>query len=66
MCPACLRGCMSAGPDEVRLPGSIQSIGLDVLTALRSVSGYGPWLIIIIYILPLHGRRRAIDSVGRR
>ena len=28
MCPACLRGTMTAGPDEVRLPGPIQSIEL--------------------------------------
>ncbi len=33
MCPACLRGSFTAGPDEVRIPGPYQiKIGFDDCT----------------------------------
>lgn len=43
-----------AGPDEVRVPGSIQSIGFGILTAPRSVPVCGPLFDHHHFHLPLH------------
>lgn len=42
MCPACLRGSMTAGPDEVRVPGPSQTIELLSPDTTSGFPGYGP------------------------
>ena len=49
MCPACLRGTITAGPDEVRIPSPYQTNELLSPDSTSGCLGGGPICFIIIH-----------------